>query len=361
MTVPGQLVKRQLLEDALFWFRPYLRQSLVAPIESQFPEWPLTREIQELLRRTEVIERLVVYKGGAEISLGVLLEKLSREDIEILPLFKRIILAYRRHRASETEALAEKTVNLELAESLTEGVRALDALTVADGFEEIVPLRLPRLKDFLPVQYIESVASSSVAFRDRQFDEKFHVLQAPHLFLPDLSYFRTKCECRDASLAVAFVDIDDFKSLNTRHTEAKVDRNLLPRFMQAVEAHVFHHGYAYRQGGDEYLILLPSLSRPLAIRFLDELRGKLADLTYPDIAERTTVSIGLCMVDPDCPLTDRELLDRANRAKQFAKANGKNRIAAYRGPLLIEQELECIPAPVSGAPAATMTNRDAAQ
>jgi diguanylate cyclase (GGDEF)-like protein len=182
----------------------------------------------------------------------------------------------------------------------------------------------------------------------RQYDEKFHILQAPQLFLPDLAYFRAKCEDRETPLAIAFVDIDDFKSkFNTPHGETKVDRNVLPRFMQAMEAHAFHHGYAYRQGGDEYLILLPSLSRPLAVAFLDELRCKLADLAYPDVAEKTTASIGLCIVDSDCPLTDRELLDRANLAKQFAKENGKNRIATFRGPRFVDQELEIVKAPAS--------------
>ena len=35
-----------------------------------------------------------------------------------------------------------------------------------------------------------------------------------------------------------------------------------------VMAQVFHHGHAYRQGGDEYLILVPSLSRRLSVAFL---------------------------------------------------------------------------------------------
>ena len=101
--------------------------------------------------------------------------------------------------------------------------------------------------------------------------------------------------------------------------------------MQAIEAHVFHHGYAYRQGGDEYLTLLPSMSAPLAVAFVDELRRKLADLAYPDIAEKTTASIGLCIVDSDCPLTDRELLDRANRAKQFAKKGARTALRLTAG------------------------------
>ena len=38
--------------------------------------------------------------------------------------------------------------------------------------------------------------------------------------------------------------------------------------------------------------------------FLDELRCKLANLKCPDIEGKTTVSIGLCIVESDCPLTD---------------------------------------------------------
>jgi len=183
---------------------------------------------------------------------------------------------------------------------------------------------------------------NQVPFPARQHDEKFHILQAPHLFFPDLAYFRAKCEDRDRPLAITFVDIDDFKAFNTKHTETKVDRNLLPRFMQTIEAHVFHHGFAYRQGGDEYLVLLPSLSKALAIAFLDELRRELAELEYPEIQDKATVSIGLCIVESDCPFTDRELLDRASRAKKFAKDSGKNCIATYEGPRFIAQELHVV-------------------
>jgi diguanylate cyclase (GGDEF)-like protein len=138
---------------------------------------------------------------------------------------------------------------------------------------------------------------------------------------------------------VAFLDIDGFKQINSAHTETKVDRNLLPRFMRTLEAHVYHHGFAYRQGGDEYLVLLPGFSRDLALDFLDELRRVLADLRYPDIDGTTTVSIGACLAEPDCPLTDRELRERANQAKEFAKKQGKNCLATYQGPRLVKDEL----------------------
>jgi diguanylate cyclase (GGDEF)-like protein len=348
MREPGLPLTKRMVRNAIDWFRTHLNQTLVSPIEGQFPNWPLTREIQEVLDRTQAISGVVEEWPSDQIPLNDLLAKLFSADLNLLPLFKRINLLYRRDRAAHTERYTEKTFHLELAETLEEEVNALDRLTAAENFQRIEQVRLPRLKDYLPVQYIESAGISQVVFQPRLHDEKFHILQAPQLFLPDMAYFRARCEDRETPLAIAFVDIDNFKQrFNTPHGETKVDRNVLPRFMQTVEAHLFHHGHAYRQGGDEYLILLPSLSRPLAVAFLDELRRKLAGLAYPDVEEKTTVSIGLCVVDSDCLLTDRELLDRANRAKQFAKAKGKNCIATYHGPRFIDQELGLVSAPTS--------------
>ncbi len=333
---------KPLLENALRWFRPHFRQSVVTPVESHFPNNPYAREVQDTLDGIEAIVRLIESWSG-EISLEALFEKFSATGPTLGPLFNRIMLLYRRHRAAETERLTEKTFHLELAASLEEEVKALESLTSEMAFLQTAQLRLPKLKDFLPVQFIESAAVGQVALQPRQHDEKFHILQAPSLFFPDVAYFRSKCEDRETPLAIAFLDIDGFKAFNSRYMDTKVDRNLLPRFMQTIEAHIYHHGFAYRQGGDEYLILIPSFSRPLAIGFLDELRARLANLSYPEIEEKTTVSIGLCIVDPDCPLTDRELLDRANKAKEFAKNQGKNRIATYSGLRMDEAELQVVP------------------
>jgi diguanylate cyclase (GGDEF)-like protein len=256
-------------------------------------------------------------------------------------LLKQMILRFRRHRAAHTERYREKTFHAGLLQTLNEEINSLDAMVQTDWFEKIEPFPLPRAKDFFSLQYIEQSALGQIVLAPRQYDEKFHILQSPVLFLPDLAYFRARCEIRDAPLTVAFQDID-FKRVNEAHGETKVDRNLLPRFMQTLEAHLYQHGFAYRQGGDEYLVLLPSLSKGLALAFLDELRCKLAALKYPEIDGATTVSIGVCIAEANCSLTDRELRDRANQAKKFAKDKGKNCISTYEGPRLVPEELRVV-------------------
>jgi diguanylate cyclase (GGDEF)-like protein len=335
-------LEKGLLLNALQWFQPDFHQKLVSPIESQFPGFPFAGEIQAVLDQTSQIRQIIDAWEGSPLPLSEVGERLSTQTSDKLGLFKQLVLRYRRERAAYTERLLEKTFHVELTSNVEQEIQTLDALVNEPWFKAIGPSRLPRLKDYLPVQFIEQSGASQAELAPRQYDEKFHILQSPSLFLPDLAYLRAKCEVRDASLTVAFVDIDDFKKFNTDHSETKVDRNLLPRFMQALEAHVYHHGFAYRQGGDEYLILLPSFSWALAISFLDELRLKRFALKYPEIDGSTTVSIGLCIADPDCPLTDRELRDRANEAKEFAKKQGKNCIATYKGARLISSELEVV-------------------
>lgn len=341
MTQPELPVKRRLLQNCLNWFQPDFQQSIVSLLGMHFPNYPLPREVQSVLESGERI-RQFVEKQSESVNIAHFCIDQEAGSPGDLSLFKQMILRYRRWLAARTEGLREKTFHLELTQTLDEEINNLDAIVEADWFQKIVTLRLPRSKDFLPIQYIEQSSFSQLELAPRQYDEKFHILQAPALFLPDLAYFRAKCEIRDAPLTIAFLDIDDFKRFNTDHSETKVDRNLLPRFMQTLEAHLYYHGFAYRQGGDEYLILLPSLSKPLAIAFLDEIRVKLAELKYPDIDGSTPVSIGLCIAGPDCPLTDRELRDRANQAKKFAKEHGKNCLATYEGPRFTPESLRVV-------------------
>jgi GGDEF domain-containing protein len=62
-------------------------------------------------------------------------------------------------------------------------------------------------------------------------------------------------------------------------------------------------------------------------------------LEFPGVEERMTLSIGFCSIDSNCPLTDREIEKMANKAKSFAKAAGKNRLATYRDTQFHEKSL----------------------
>jgi diguanylate cyclase (GGDEF)-like protein len=253
------------------------------------------------------------------------------------PLLKRLVLHYRREVADSVEARASHVHDEGVLDAIRADLRPFDSLMAGEWFHQFEACPVPHLSDFLSVEKAEEVATKKwkqqAELAPRAYDQKFHILQAPFLFTQDLGYYREKCSLRGLSVAAAFVDIDDFKKFNTAHTHEVVDRVVLPRFMRAVEAHVFARGHAYQHGGDEYLVLLPNTSAAHAIEVLDELRRRVAGLEYPGVRDRTTVSIGACLVGPDCFLTNEEVRDRANRAAAYAKDQGRNRVATYKGDL----------------------------
>src|SRR5690348_12826719 len=98
-------LEKTLLENALDWFRSQFRQQLVNPIENQFPNYPLPREIQTILRHTEELIRDVQGWQGSPLSVAQVGDMLSKSDPNRHPFFKQIVCLYRRSRAAETEHL----------------------------------------------------------------------------------------------------------------------------------------------------------------------------------------------------------------------------------------------------------------
>jgi diguanylate cyclase (GGDEF)-like protein len=346
MPEPVVFLKSSILRNCLVWVAPELNGRLISPLETTFPNFALPSEVRDVKVRLESIQKSIEPRmTGENIDLRSLVEEEWNQRANVIALFKQILLLYRRSRAARLEILSAKTIHPGMAATIAQEIVELDVVATHEWFQRIPKERLPRLKDFLPLQLVEEYFENSESFRlpPRAFDEKFRILFAPAL---DLAYFRAKGEARDTSVAVAFLDIDNFKSFNEEYSETTIDRNLLPRLMQTIEAHVHNHGYAYRQGGDEYLILVPNLSNSLTIAFLDDLRRKIANLKYPGIDEQTNVSIGFCIADPDSSLTDRELLECANQAKKFAKKS-RNCLATYSGPHLRTEELHVVSEPDS--------------
>src|SRR5262249_25660903 len=164
----------------------------------------------------------------------------------------------------------------------------------SEWFGAAVAQRVPQLTDFLSIRNAEAALVDPLVLSPREFDEKFHILEAPSLFLPDLAYYRRRCRFRDAPVAVAFLDIDEFKEFNTHLGETKVDIELLAPLMETIESHVFAHGHAYRFGGDEYMLTLPNMPRGWAIDFVRALQARVRERPYRSVHRPPTFSAGVC-------------------------------------------------------------------
>jgi diguanylate cyclase (GGDEF)-like protein len=246
------------------------------------------------------------------------------EDI-YAPIVRTLLVAHRRALANEVEKRRKFTIHPDLHRQLDEELQPLDDLMTRPWFRQGKRAQTPKLSDYVSVGSLESDDVNAATY-----DEKFAILHAPTLFIPDLEEARERGELRDVSTAVVFLDIDKFKDVNTDHTEPVVDRQILPKFMRAVEAHVYMRGIAYRFGGDEYVLLLHNVSADEAVRSAEMLRSAIADLKFemtPQVV--LTVSVGVVSVPPGCHLTAYEILRKAAEAKQHAKNNGRNCVATY--------------------------------
>jgi diguanylate cyclase (GGDEF)-like protein len=122
---------------------------------------------------------------------------------------------------------------------------------------------------------------------------------------------------RDSSLAVLFLDIDNFTLLNELHGEEKGDL-LLKEVANRLRKTVRSSDTVGRLGNDEFLVLLeelptePSHAAALASLVADKLRAEL-DLAYQldELHCETTVSVGISFNMEGSP---EEILDAAGAA-----------------------------------------------
>lgn len=146
-----------------------------------------------------------------------------------------------------------------------------------------------------------------------------------------------RCQRQHQSLAVVFLDLDNFKPINDRYGHAVGDGLLieLARRMQAV---LREGDTLARLGGDEFIALIVGLNQPLDGNPLLErlLQAASAPVTVPspsgqagaDLMLQVTASIGVTFYPQDSGDAD-QLVRHADQAMYQAKQSGKNRYHVF--------------------------------
>jgi len=177
-----------------------------------------------------------------------------------------------------------------------------------------------------------SSASTSTDASERQLEQKFRILYSASQEGPDFDTWIAEAQSVDGySVAVLFVDVDDFKAVNTRFTESVVDRTILPELQALVRRLCLHRGAAYRHGGEELVVLLPNCELDEAMRFAEKLRAQVAAHVFLVDGHffPITLSIGVA-VWPLHGGSFEIVLEEANRAEREAKNAGKNCVRIAR-------------------------------
>lgn len=137
----------------------------------------------------------------------------------------------------------------------------------------------------------------------------------------------------EASFAIAYIDIDNFKNINDSigHQAGDV---FLKYFTDSIVERVQDKGFVARLGGDEFAVLFPGNSEEDIRENVDKLLNYIHRIwTYQNRQFYISMSVGIVMY-PDHGKSPSELLKNADIAMYASKKEGKNRYLFYEDELM---------------------------
>jgi two-component system, cell cycle response regulator len=136
------------------------------------------------------------------------------------------------------------------------------------------------------------------------------------------------------SIGVIFADLDNLKQVNDLwgHEAGDQALRIVGRLLQR---ELRDYDIAARWGGDEFLLLLPGVTRTQAIKVAERLRVMLiaTPLPYGDAGpEPLHLSLGVTVAEAAGATGLRALLRQADQALYRAKEEGRNRVCVFDPP-----------------------------
>jgi diguanylate cyclase (GGDEF)-like protein/hemerythrin-like metal-binding protein len=143
-------------------------------------------------------------------------------------------------------------------------------------------------------------------------------------------------------------DVDHFKAVNDTGGHAAGDRVLVSA-ARVLERTLRASDTAYRWGGDEFVVLAPSIGALSAVRLAERVCAAMRSLDLPSPLGHATLSAGVAQLAPSETL--EAWIGRADEALYRAKAGGRDRVELSALPtdtpaqrvvqLVWDPELEC--------------------
>jgi diguanylate cyclase (GGDEF)-like protein len=127
------------------------------------------------------------------------------------------------------------------------------------------------------------------------------------------------------SLAAVALDLDHFKQINDRYGHDTGD-DVLAAVAQALTGTLRASDFVGRQGGEEFIVLLPETGLDGAVTAAENLRRAITALRVPGLDRSVTASFGVA-VFPEDAYESEVLLRQADRALYTAKHEGRDRVA----------------------------------
>ena len=129
---------------------------------------------------------------------------------------------------------------------------------------------------------------------------------------------------------LAMCDLDFFKNINDTYGHVAGDK-LLRLFVDSVKQNIRNSDVIIRYGGEEFIIMLPTIYKAKGLEILENIRNDFANtvLEFNEEKISTTVSVGMVEIEP-AYLYQKSFLEDylmiVDKKLYEAKHNGRNRI-----------------------------------
>jgi diguanylate cyclase (GGDEF)-like protein len=139
-------------------------------------------------------------------------------------------------------------------------------------------------------------------------------------------------------MSVIALDLDRFKRINDQHGHEQGD-SVLAAIGETIGQTVRASDFAGRNGGEEFLVVLPDTTLDGAREVAERLRTAIRSTDVAGLDRRVTASFGLATFPVDA--ADSEgLLRVADRALYLAKHNGRDRVEAVTDAGVVPEEVD---------------------
>ena len=249
----------------------------------------------------------------------------------VLECQKRLISAVRlpfsETLASELKAQSEKWVTPEWCEQSVQSDPDLGLMKdYKTGFREETlqainsALRKASVEIDLIVDDLRTRGNTQTPTLSKELDQKFKILLSPGQAEKDFADWSQQLSPVNRQIAVIFADLDNFKALNTKYSEPRIDQSLLPDAMHLVEGLTRMRGGAYKYGGDEWVLILPNHDGMEGACFAEKFCKAFEKYEFRVDTDpvHITISLGIA-VWPVHGSTYQDILTKASEAKTQAK------------------------------------------
>ncbi len=152
---------------------------------------------------------------------------------------------------------------------------------------------------------------------------------------------REKAQKRKMPLTMLLTDVDKFKTFNDTYGHQAGDEVLKAVARVLIDA-ARKTDFAARYGGEEFCLVMPGASEEIGLKMAETVRNLVEQMSviHEGREMKVTMSIGVSTFDADHDAkTNKNLIERADKALYFCKRNGRNQVKSYSEDLKISDNI----------------------